>query len=290
MINAETPWQVLRGFVMGAADVVPGVSGGTVALVFGIYERLVANIRRAAGAAGRLVKGDVSGFTAELKAVEWTFLIPLGVGILVAVATLARLIETALEDHPIPMTALFLGLVAASAVVAARLVESWTAQRVALMAAVAVVLFFVLGLQSGERVDPPLLLFLGAGALAICAMILPGVSGSFLLLTVGMYEPVLDAVNDRDLVTIAVVGVGCVIGLGLFSSALHWSLENHHDTVMAALVGLMIGSLRVLWPWPEGVEETALEAPGDDLGLAIVIALAAAAVVLAVSRWAESRS
>ncbi|WCO67252.1 DUF368 domain-containing protein [Iamia majanohamensis] len=278
---------VARGFAMGAADVVPGVSGGTVALVLGIYERLVTNIRTGASVLGHVVRLDVKGALARLREIEWLFLIPLLAGIGAAVLSLAHVIEVALEDHPVPMGALFFGLIAGSAILAWRMLESATAREVIVMIAVAIVAFFALGLTSGERTDAALWFVLIAGAIAICAMILPGVSGSFLLLAIGMYELVIDAVNERDLVFIAVFGIGCVLGLALFSSALSWSLENHHDLVMAALTGLMLGSLRVLWPWPVGTEDTGLAAPGEQWGLALVIAVVAFAFVVAVAEVAR---
>lgn len=281
--------QVGRGFCMGAADVVPGVSGGTVALVFGIYERLVANVRQGARALGRAGRLDLKGTLARLGEVDWWFLVPLLVGIGLAIATLAHAIEVALEEHPVPMAALFLGLVAASAVVASRMVEAWGTRRVAVLAVSTVVTALVLGLQSGERLDAPLWAFGLAGALAICAMILPGVSGSFLLLAVGMYELVLDAVTDRDLLVLGVFTLGCVIGLGLFSSALSWALEHHRDTVLAALVGLMIGSLRVLWPWPSGIDNVEVGAPAEQWGLALAIGTVAFLAVIVLSEVAERR-
>jgi len=275
--------QVVRGFAMGAADVVPGVSGGTVALVLGIYERLIHNVRQGAQALKALVTADLAGTRRQLAAVEWRFLVPLLAGIGTAILSLAHLIETALEDHPVPMSGLFFGLVAASAVVAFRLVGRWGTRQVGTLIVVALVAFAFLGLSSAERVDPPFWAFFLAGAVAICAMILPGISGSFILLMLGMYDAVLAAVNDREVGLLAVFAVGCVLGLALFSSVLDWALRHHHDTVMAGLVGLMVGSLRVLWPWPAGMEDAGLAAPGDDAGLALLLALGGAAVVLIVS-------
>lgn len=286
---AEMGWLVARGFAMGAADVVPGVSGGTVALVLGIYERLVANIRTGASSLGRLVRLDPKGFVEQLRQVEWRFLIPLLGGIGLAVLSLAHVIEIALEDHPVPMSALFFGLIAASAILAWRMLERPDLTDVAILIGVAIVAFFVLGFGSGARDSAALPFVLLAGALAICAMILPGISGSFILLTIGMYELVLDSVKDRDLVFIAVFAVGCVLGLALFSSALSWALEHHRNLILAALTGLMLGSLRVLWPWPEGTEETGLAAPGKQWGLALLIAVVAFVVVIGVSEIARRR-
>ena len=287
--KADAAAQVARGFAMGAADVVPGVSGGTVALVLGIYERLVANIHRGAEALGRLVRLDGRGFLERLRAVEWGFLIPLLAGIGLAVLSLAQLISTALEDHPVPMSALFFGLISASAIIAWRMIDDPDGPRLTILVVVAVLAWFILGIGVGERTEASMLLVLASGALAICAMILPGVSGSFFLLTIGMYELVIDAVDDRDLAFLTVFLLGCVLGLALFSTALNWALEHHHNTVMAALTGLMIGSLRVLWPWPEGTEETALEAPGEQWGLALVIAVAAFTFVIVVSEVSQRR-
>lgn len=275
--------QVIRGFTMGAADVVPGVSGGTVALVLGIYKRLVHNIHTGAQALKALVKGDLTGFRRELAAVEWLFLVPLLAGIGMAVLSLAHLIETALEDHPVPMSGLFFGLVAASAVVAFRLIRTWASRQVLTLLGSAVVTFAFLGLSSTKHVDPPFWAFFLAGAVAICAMILPGISGSFILLMLGMYDAVLALVNDRQVALLLVFLLGCVVGLAAFSSVLDWALQHHHDTVMAGLVGLMIGSLRVLWPWPAGMEEAGLAAPGDQAGLALGLAVGGAALVLIVS-------
>ena len=285
--DVSAAWTVVRGFAMGAADVVPGVSGGTIALVLGIYERLVANIRRAAEVTSRLLRADGRGAVTAFRSIEWGFLVPLGLGLGVAVVSLARVIDTLLEEEPVAMSGLFFGLVAASAVVAWGLIGVRDRFRLTVLVSVGVVTFVALGFQSGERADPALWAFLAGGALAVCAMILPGVSGSFLLLTVGMYQPVLDAVNDRQFDQILMLAVGALVGLIAFSTVLHWALETHHDTVMAALVGLMVGSLRVLWPWPAGIEEVGLGRPDGDVGLAVGLAIVAAAGVLAFTRYAN---
>ena len=276
-----------RGFLMGSADVVPGVSGGTVALVLGIYERLIANVRGGASALGALVRGNAGRFVARILHIEWSWLIPLLVGILTAILVLAHTIESLLEEQPVRMAALFFGLIVGSVVLAWRLVHTRDAARYVVAAGWAVVAFFVLGLQSGPVDDPTWWMFLGAGSVAICAMILPGVSGSFLLLMLGMYDSVLGLVTDRDLAMLALFAVGCVIGLALFSTALHWALANHHDTVLAAMVGLMIGSLRVLWPWPDGTDSTTISMPEGDVTVPILIAVVAASAVLAFGVFAS---
>lgn len=273
---------------MGTADLVPGVSGGTIALVLGIYERLVNSIREGSSALGSILRADTSGFTGHLRRVEWLFLLPLLTGILLAVVSLASFLDHQLEQNPTILAALFFGLVVGSVVLAWRLLRSPRSSHLVVAAAVAIALFLLLGLGEETLVrDPSSLAFFGAGALAICAMILPGISGSLILLLVGMYAAVLDAVDQRELAVIAVFAAGAVVGLGLFSQVLHWALRRHHDVILAGLVGLMGGSLRVLWPWPDGVESTALGAPADDvLGVAVAAVVGFAAVFL-VSRLAE---
>lgn len=274
----------LRGFAMGTADLIPGVSGGTIALVLGVYERLIVSIRRGAGALGSLARFDLSGFGARMKEVEWRFIAPLLVGVVTAVFALSHLIERLLADYPLHMAGLFFGLVAGSIFVAWRIVERRDAVTVGVLVAAAIVTFWFLGLRGGTVVDPPLWAFFGSGAVAICAMILPGVSGSFMLLMMGMYAPVLGAVNDRRVLAVLVFALGCVIGLASFSTLLNLLLDRFHDVVIAAMVGLMVGSLRVLWPWPEGTDGTSLALPAGEVWAPVLLAAAGAAVVLLITR------
>lgn len=283
----QSPLQILRGFLMGAADVVPGVSGGTVALVLGIYERLLDNIRSGAGVLSAAARGRVREAWSRLGRIEWIWLVSLLAGIGLAVVTLAHTIEVLLEEQPVRMAALFFGLVGGSVVVATRLLRRPAPVHGAVAALVGVAAFVFLGLRSGPVDDPSLLAYLGSGAVAICAMILPGVSGSFLLLMLGMYDNVLGAVTDRDLAVLGVFLVGCVVGLAAFSTLLHWLLARWHDLVMAALIGLMLGSLRVLWPWPEGTEGTTMSWPQDDVAVPVLIALAGFGAVTAISGIAD---
>jgi putative membrane protein len=281
---------------MGAADVVPGVSGGTVALVLGIYERLIDNIREAAAIAGHLLQRDPASARRSLRRVEWGWVLALLSGIGIAVLSLAAAIESLLEEQPLRMSALFFGLIAGSVLVAVRLIRRFDAEAAVVLIAAAVVTFVVLGLRGdthtdgAEIVTKPLWAFLLAGAFAICAMILPGVSGSFLLVMVGMYSEVLGAVNDREIPQLLLFLLGCVVGLAAFSSLLSWALHHHHDRVIAAMVGLMVGSLRVLWPWPNGTDSTRLEAPTGDVGIPVLLALAGFFAVLAVEMIGTRRS
>lgn len=273
---------------MGTADLVPGVSGGTIALVLGIYERLVDSIRAGSSALGALIRGDVRRFRHHLSRVEWAFLVPLLAGIFLAVVTLARFLDHQLEERPTVLAGLFFGLVVGSVVVAWKLIRKPSLASAVLGVAVAVSLFLVLGLgDDATVVDPSLLVFFGAGALAICAMILPGISGSLILLLVGMYAAVLEAVNQRDLVVVAVFLLGAIVGLAFFSQLLHWALRHHHDLILGGLVGLMAGSLRVLWPWPGGVESSQLARPGSDWHLVLGAAAVGFGLVFLIARLEE---
>lgn len=285
---------VARGFVMGAADIVPGVSGGTIALIFGIYDRLISSIRAGSLALGNLVRADLPDARKWFARVDWTFILSLGAGILLAVATLATVLEKLLIDQAVLMSALFLGLVAGSIVITWQMIKEHTPSTLMIVAGVGVGVFIILGLRNGtteeavaQVADPALWAFFGAGAIAICAMILPGISGSFLLVLMGMYGPVLAAVTSRDYASLGVFLIGAVVGLGLFSQVLYRALKTHHDAVLAALIGLMAGSMRVLWPWPFGVDSTALGVPDSHVVSSIVIAVIAFVTVIVVARFAQ---
>jgi putative membrane protein len=296
-VRIATPvQQFVRGFAMGTADIVPGVSGGTVALVTGIYERLIANIHHGASALKHVLRRDVAGARASLRAVEWVWLLTLLIGVLSAIAVLSSALETLLNDHPVRMAGLFAGLVMGAVVVAWRLVRRVDATGLLIMVVTGAALFVLLGLRTDTDVADDAVkavtqswwVFFAVGAIAICAMILPGISGSFLLVMMGMYTEVLGAVNDRDLVILAVFALGCVVGLALFSSVLTWLLAQYHDRVVAVMIGLMVGSLRVLWPWPGGTTTTRLEAPRADVAAPVALAVAGFVVVIAVE-WTSRR-
>ena len=288
--------QLARGFLMGAADVVPGVSGGTVALVLGIYDKLIDTVRSGARALGRLLAADLRGFWRRFTAIDWLFLAPLLAGVGVAVVSLASIIETQLRETPEEMAGLFFGLVGGSVLVAQGMLTARRIEHGVIVAVIGVATFWLLGFQSGPITDPSPLMLVGSGALAICAMILPGISGSFILLMIGMYAAVIGAVDDRAFGDLALVGTGAVVGLALFSTLLGWLLDHHGDTVMAAMVGLMLGSLRVLWPWPNGVgvisedeseviDGTGLELPaGDELLGPVALGMIGFVIVMVLAR------
>lgn len=274
--------------LMGAADIVPGVSGGTVALVLGIYHRLIEQVSSASHVPGPLVRGNVRESWARFRALDWWFILPLVVGIGLAVFSLASVIEHQLEARPVLMAGLFFGLVTGSIVVASRLVQGWDGQRLLTALVVAIVAFFVLGLRSGPVSDPSLIVVLLAGMIAICAMILPGISGSFLLLMMGLYDYILGSVSDLDLLVLGVFVIGCAVGLAAFSRVLHWGLVHHERTMLAGLIGLMVGSLRVLWPWPDGTDGNApLEWPAGTVWGPVAAAVGGFVLVIAITAIAE---
>lgn len=279
---------------MGAADIVPGVSGGTIALLFGIYLRLIASVRAASSSLGGLIRLDIEAASASFGAVEWRFVVPLVGGILVALVVLAGALESLLDDYPVQMAAVFFGLIAGSIVVVSQLLPRWDPQRVGILLLTAIVVFVVLGLQEGtteettsQIADPATWAFFLSGAVAICAMILPGISGSFILVLLGMYSAVLGALTDRDLGLLVVFALGAVIGLALFSQVLHRALSDHYASTMALLIGLMAGSTRVLWPWPGGLDSTVLGAPDGAVAVSVLLGIGATAIVLVLSEAAR---
>lgn len=233
---------------MGTADIIPGVSGGTMALIVGIYERLVRAIREALTVPFALVRGW-GATRAQLGAVEWGLVIPLGIGIVTAIVLASMVIPGLLETYPAESRGLFFGLITASILIPWQRMDRAGWREAALIAVAAVFAFVFSGMPALEASDPGLLRVFATASISICAMILPGVSGAFLLLVLGIYEPTLNAIAERDLVYIGVFGLGALTGLGLFARLLAWLLERHHDATMAVLIGLMLGSLRALWPW-----------------------------------------
>lgn len=265
---------------MGAADVVPGVSGGTMALIVGIYERLLESVRVGLESPFLLVTGRPRRAWASLREVDWGLVVPLAGGILIALVSAAGVIPVLMETHPEASRGLFFGLIVASVAVPWQALTRRTGREMALIVASTVAAFVLTGLPALAPVSDPsaLRIFLSA-SVAICAMILPGVSGSFLLLVLGMYQVTLDALHVRDLPYVATFVLGAALGLGLFSRLLTRLLADHPDATMAVLVGLMIGSLRALWPWQTDTRE--LLPPGDHLPLVIGLAVLGIAVVTA---------
>ena len=244
---------LFKGIAMGVADVVPGVSGGTIALVLGIYEQLLESISNCALSLGKILKGDFSGFIQQLKKVNFFFLIPVIAGMFVTIISVSGPMVDLLEEHPEPMSGLFFGLVAASAFIAFSLINYWNFQKIVFSLATAIIFFALLGFRSSAFEDASLWVFFLSGFVAICAWILPGVSGAFLLLIMGNYASVLTAIDNQDFEKLSMLSLGAIIGLAVFSTLLKFLLDKHRDIVLSCLIGLMLGSSRVLWPWPNGV-------------------------------------
>ncbi|MFL1466091.1 DUF368 domain-containing protein [Marinobacter sp. HN1S83] len=235
---------------MGAADIVPGVSGGTIAFISGIYFRLLEAINAVPGAViGYLFRGDLKGFWSRC---DGTFLISLLVGILVSIATLASIISYGLETYPVLIWSFFFGLIVASVWHVGRQVRELSPVLLGPLLAGIAFAWWVTTLPAGQ-VDPSGLVFLGAGALAICAMILPGISGSFILVIIGMYAPVLDAIRNLEAGFLMLFASGCLIGLLSVARLITWAFHRFHDPVLALLTGFMIGALNKVWPWKETV-------------------------------------
>jgi putative membrane protein len=241
----------VKGMAMGAADVVPGVSGGTVAFITGIYEQLLSSIKSINLASVKLLfrEGPVA-FWREINA---SFLLVLLAGIATSVFSLAKLISALLLSQPILVWSFFFGLIIASAIHMGKTVKGWGPSLVLSLVLGAVAAYAFTELKPLEVTLSPLVYFL-AGSIAICAMILPGVSGSFLLVLMGMYKPVLTAVKELDLLTIAYFGGGAVVGLLLFANLLSWLLSRFHNMTLSFLIGFLFGSLNLVWPWKLTVE------------------------------------
>ncbi|QDS97437.1 DUF368 domain-containing protein [Adhaeretor mobilis] len=248
----------VKGLLMGSADIVPGVSGGTVALIVGIYERLVTAISQFDGQLLKMLAGRQ--WRAAAARIDFRFLATLGAGILTGVAALATLMHYLLEHERSPTLAVFFGLILASALLVGKMVKPANSQRAGLCVALAIAgaafAYWLVGLQAIQASDNPVYFFL-CGMVAICAMILPGISGAFILLILGSYESITKIIKDLthfeftvgDLTTLAVFAAGCAVGLIGFSKLLRWLLEHYHDLTMAVLCGFMLGSLRKIWPF-----------------------------------------
>ena len=236
----------LRGMLMGAADIVPGVSGGTMAFITGIYDTLLGSLRSFdLDFLGRLLRLDIGG---AWQHVNGGFLLALLLGIGTSIFSLARLISWILANHPVPLWAFFFGLILASAVVLLRQIEGWNPPRALCLLAGATTAGMI-AFSPAASMDFGLAGVFLSGFLAICAMILPGISGSFILVLLGMYGTVLVAVKSLDLVFLLVFIAGAAAGLLCFSRLLYWLLNRFHHATMAVLTGFLFGSLVIVWPW-----------------------------------------
>lgn len=251
----------LKGLAMGAADVVPGVSGGTIAFISGIYEELIDSINNVNFDLLKTLKKE--GIKSAWKQLNGSFLLALFIGIGVSIISLAKGLKWLLENEPVLLWSFFFGLVLASILFIAKQITKWSLSTVIGLLAGAFVAYMITTLPSLSANDSPLFLFL-AGALAICAMILPGISGAFILVLLGAYGPVLEALNNRDIKTIAIIGCGAIVGLLSFSKLLKWLFKNYHNLTLAILSGFIFGSLNKIWPWKK-VLTTRLNSKGVEV-------------------------
>lgn len=263
--NPQTPLEYLRlfltGFAMGASDIVPGVSGGTMAFILGVYETLIDAIKSFNLDAIRLGLGFK--IKELLEYVSFKFLVALGLGLLTAVVTLSGFLSTTMDDTQggrIFLFAFFFGLVLAS-ILTVGIKVKWSAVPVLMFIIGTVVAFVIVNVVPAEADHSPPVLFV-SGMIAITAMILPGISGSFMLLIMGQYDYVLTAVSEKDLPPVIFVGMGAIVGIIAFSRVLSFLLLRYYDMTVAVLVGFMAGSLWKIYPWKDCVASD-LDRHGD---------------------------
>lgn len=239
-----------RGLGMGAADVIPGVSGGTIAFITGIYEELINSIKSVNKDFFRILFSK--GIPSAWKHVNGNFLLAVLSGILISIFSLARLITWLLEVYPKLVWAFFFGLIIASALHVGKKVSKWNAGIIATMIAGTAVATWITIATPATTPETWWFIFL-SGSIAIVAMILPGISGSFILLLLGKYEYMLTAVSNFDITTIIIFAIGCVIGIITFSNIISWLFKKFRNATLALLTGFMLGSLNKLWPWKETI-------------------------------------
>ena len=284
---------------MGCADVVPGVSGGPIAFICGIYEKLLNGIKSFDITSLKLVfKGDFKGVW---ERIPFPFFIALGIGLLTAILTLAKVLEHLMTHHPVQLWSFFFGLVLGSILLLAKKTWSWKAMDWVIFWGFAGATFILVGLQSLQTPDGLPFVFI-AGAIVICAMILPGISGSYLLVIMGKYVTVIEAVNDRNLVTIGVFCAGIATGILSFVRVVSWLLNQHRHITLIALTGVMAGALRTLWPWKETLttrvnssgevvphtQANILPGAESNLLLAVGLAIVGGVAVLLIERLAKA--
>ncbi len=280
---------------MGAADVVPGVSGGTIAFITGIYEELINSIK---GINLQAFKLFFTGrWVSFWKQINGNFLLAVFSGVFISVLSLAKVLEYLLEHQPILIWSFFFGLVLASSYVVSRKISHWQWPKIVALVGGIGVAFYITSVTPTTTTDASWFVIL-SGGLASCAMILPGISGSFILLLLGKYSFALHAVNERIILDLILLGLGAVTGLILFANLLSWLLKKYHDITIAVLVGFMIGSLNKIWPWKEILETIMVEGearplveknilpslgnPGDQFWLALLMTAAGIALILLV--------
>jgi putative membrane protein len=291
-----------RGFAMGAANIVPGVSGGTMALILGIYEELLDSIR---SVLNREALGHALRFRLKkaLDLIPWPFLLSVALGVFGATLSMSYVLEWILERSPSLLWGFFFGLVVASILTVSRRVERWTVGPFVGLSVGAVGTFLIVGAVPVQTPDTWWFYFL-SGALAISAMVLPGISGAFILVLLGKYQTLLSAVTSRDVVPLFWVVAGAGIGIVSFAQVLGWLFKRFHDVTVAVLVGMLIGSLRKIWPWKETLQ-TMIDRHGKaipiaernilpsaltwEVGATVLLAALGFLLIWQITAWAEKR-
>ena len=280
----------VRGILIGIAEIIPGISGGTIALITGVYSRIINSAAEAFKGLALLVTFSKSNWIqagSRFRSMSWSMLIPMLIGMFIALFAAAGIVEPMLEQYPTLTKALFAGLIAASLAVPIRLSGGrWGLFEYAIAAAAAIAAFAFTSIPRGADVDPGFFVIAGSAAIAVCALVLPGVSGSYLLLALGMYAPTLAAVNDLDFAYLGTFVLGALVGLGLFVGLLQWLLQHKTRITLVLMSGLMVGSLRALWPWQSETGEVL--APTSN-GLAEIALFATGALVVAALIFAEKK-
>ena len=241
----------LKGMAMGAADVVPGVSGGTIAFISGIYEELITAINNINLDLLKVWRKE--GFKTMWQQLNGNFLLALFAGIGISVLSLAKFLSWLLENHPVLLWSFFFGLVVASIYFVGKAIEKWSIATVLMLVVGTAVAYYITTLPPIENTASLPFLFL-SGALAVCAMILPGISGAFILVLLGSYKTALDAVHEKDLSLIATLAAGAVFGLLSFARLLKWMFKHYKNLTLALLTGFILGSLNKIWPWKKVLE------------------------------------
>jgi putative membrane protein len=269
----ETLLNFLRGSLIGIAELIPGISGGTIALITGVYTRVIDSAAEAVRGIVLIFgfsKTNMAKSATHFKAISWSLLIPMLVGMATAIFVAAGIVEPLLEQYPTVTKALFAGLIAASLFVPITLSGmGWKLSHYLVLLASASAAFAFTSISRAADADPSFLVILVSAAFAVCALVLPGISGSYLLLALGIYAPTLAAVNDRDFGYLGTFVLGAIIGLASFVSLLQWLLANKLKMTMVVMTGLMIGSLRALWPWQS--ETGAVLAPETGFGIELLM-------------------
>jgi putative membrane protein len=241
----------LKGIAMGAADIVPGISGGTIAFITGIYEELLEAISAVNFNTIKLIKSE--GIGTAWKSIHGNFLLALISGIALSIITLAQLISWLLENQPILLWSFFFGLVLASIIYIGRQISKWGGITVILFILGGILAFYITMLNPLVSENSSSMFLFLSGAIAICAMILPGISGSFILVLLGAYKPILDAIHEKDIQLLIIVITGAIFGLMLFSRILNWLFKHYKNYTLAILSGFILGSLNKIWPWKEAL-------------------------------------